>query len=168
MALRDFFRLDDAHPFTGRHMLAVVLAFFGVVIAVNFVMAFAATGTFPGLVVENSYVASQEYNGLLAKARQQAEAGWRMDMTAPRGVIDVRLAGHDGNAARGLSVTAFAARPSSTHDDRMIVLPATGDAYRAAEALPAGQWEVDVEARRDGDIVFRELRRIFVMPDKAG
>ena len=34
-------------------------------------MAFAATGTFPGLVVENSYVASQHYDELLAKARAQ-------------------------------------------------------------------------------------------------
>ena len=72
LALRDFFRLDDQHPFTGRHMLAVVCTFFGVVIAVNVVMAIAATGTFPGLVVANSYVASQGYNELLAAARAQA------------------------------------------------------------------------------------------------
>ena len=35
--IRDFFRLDDDHPFTGRHMLAVVLLFFGTIIAVNIV-----------------------------------------------------------------------------------------------------------------------------------
>jgi len=41
-------------PFTGRHMLAVLVGFFGVVIAVNFIMASYATSTFGGVVVENS------------------------------------------------------------------------------------------------------------------
>ncbi|CAN5652759.1 hypothetical protein BH11ACT8_BH11ACT8_25200 [soil metagenome] len=74
--VRNPFRLDDEHPFTGRHMLAVVFAFFGTVITVNFVMAYLATGTFPGLVVENSYVASQNYNQSLADTRALAGATW--------------------------------------------------------------------------------------------
>ena len=44
-------------PFTGRHMAAIMVAFFGVVIAVNVYMARLATSTFTGVVVENSYVA---------------------------------------------------------------------------------------------------------------
>ena len=48
--------------FTGRHMLAAMLGFFGVVIAVNVVMATLAAKTFSGTVVDNSYVASQQRN----------------------------------------------------------------------------------------------------------
>ena len=40
--------------FTGRHMAAIMVAFFGVIIAVNFTMARFATATFGGRVVENS------------------------------------------------------------------------------------------------------------------
>ncbi|MGE0776676.1 MAG: FixH family protein, partial [Sphingomonadaceae bacterium] len=52
--------------FTGRHMAIILIAFFGVVIAVNFYMARMAIGTFGGTVVDNSYVASQRFNGWLA------------------------------------------------------------------------------------------------------
>jgi nitrogen fixation protein FixH len=162
--MRGFFRLDDEHPFTGWHMLAAVIAFFGVVIAVNVVMAVAATGTFPGLVVRNSYVASQNYNALLANARAQAEAGWRLELDAPEGILAARLLGGDGALRRDLDVTAVAGRPSTTRHDSLIALAETADGYRASEALPPGLWEVEVEARHRGELVFREVRRVTVRP----
>ena len=48
--------------FTGKHALAVFVGAFGVIIAVNLVLAYNAVKTFPGLEVKNSYVASQEFN----------------------------------------------------------------------------------------------------------
>ena len=54
--------------FTGKHMAAVFIGGFGVVIAVNLVMASYAVGSFHGTVVENSYVASQNYNDWLRQA----------------------------------------------------------------------------------------------------
>ena len=48
--------------FTGRHMTMVLVAFFGTIIVVNFTMARFASSTFGGVVVENSYVASQHFN----------------------------------------------------------------------------------------------------------
>jgi nitrogen fixation protein FixH len=39
--------------FTGWHMTTILVAFFGVVIAVNFFMARMAVGTFGGTVVDN-------------------------------------------------------------------------------------------------------------------
>lgn len=164
MALRDFFRLDDDHPFTGRHMLAVVLLFFGVIISVNVVMAVAATGTFPGLIVKNSYVASQNYNDVLASARTQARSGWAMELSAPAGRLEIRLSRGDGAPVDGLEVTAIAGRPSSTRYDQVIAFAGSGGLYRAAKHLDAGQWEVDVEARRDGALVFRDRRRLFISP----
>jgi nitrogen fixation protein FixH len=53
-------------PFTGYHMAAILIGFFGIVIAVNIYMAKVAVGTFGGTVVDNSYVASQNYNEWLA------------------------------------------------------------------------------------------------------
>ena len=61
--------------FTGRHMLLVMVAFFGVTITVNLVLAFFATSSWTGLIVKNSYVASQEYNEKLAEARAQDALG---------------------------------------------------------------------------------------------
>ena len=61
--------------FTGRHMLVLMLAFFGVVVAVNLLMATLATRTFGGTVVDNSYVASQRYNRWLDAGARAESAG---------------------------------------------------------------------------------------------
>ena len=159
---RNPFRLDDEHPFTGRHMLAVVLAFFGTIIAVNLVMAFLATGTFPGLVVKNSYVASQHYNERLAETRAHERSGWKMDMAVPGGVLALTLVDRDGRSLPGLAVTAAAGRPSTTAEDRVLELVADGSAYRAAGPLAPGIWDVAVEARDGGALVYAERRRIHV------
>jgi nitrogen fixation protein FixH len=162
MRIRDLLRLDDDHPFTGRHMLLVVLLFFGTIIAVNIAMVVAATGTFPGLVVKNSYVASQHYNELLESARIQNEAGWQVELAAPDGVITFRLADREGVARQRLRVTALAGRPSSTLEDRVIDLVEGPGGYVAAEGLPAGLWDVDIEAKRGDELIFREQRRLHV------
>eukprot|EP01035_Chromulina_nebulosa_P040301 gene40301-54499_t len=57
-------------------MTAIMCAFFAVVIGVNMLMASDAIRTFGGTVVDNSYVASQQYNGWLAEARVQRLYGW--------------------------------------------------------------------------------------------
>lgn len=168
MGIRRFFRLDDQHPFTGRHMLAIVLLFFGTIISVNIVMALAATGTFPGLVVENSYVASQHYNETLAEARARDQAGWTADVAAPAGVIAVRIVDRDGRPLRGLEVTVTAGRPSTVQEDRTFDLVADGDGYRAGEALPEGLWELAVEAHDGGRLVFGTRQRLQVRAGGAG
>ena len=61
--------------FTGWHMLLVMCLFFGTIISVNFYMAWQATHTWSGLVVKNTYIASQEFNGKVAEARALAATG---------------------------------------------------------------------------------------------
>ena len=58
-------------PLTGRKVLAIAVAAFGVVIAANLVLAWQAVGTFPGTETANSYVASQNFNRTLAEAKAQ-------------------------------------------------------------------------------------------------
>lgn len=65
-------------PFTGWHMTGIVVAMFGLVIAVNVLMASYAIGTFGGTVVDNSYVASQRFNDWLAEARAQRALKWNV------------------------------------------------------------------------------------------
>ena len=73
--------MKHARPFTGWHMTAILVAGFAVVIAVNMAMATIAVRSFGGTVVENSYVASQKFNGWLAQARAQEKLGWRDRVT---------------------------------------------------------------------------------------
>src|SRR3546814_19061021 len=73
------------------------IAFFGVVISVNIVMASFALSTFGGTVVDNSYVASQHYNEWLARADAQDRLGWdkRVEVDGSR---HVRLIGRNAGA----------------------------------------------------------------------
>ena len=94
--------------FTGRHMTAVLVGSFGIVVAVNLAMATLATRGFGGVVVENSYVASQKYNGWLDQARKQQALGWSVQVKRQRsGTIALALHG----VPDGATVTAQLRRP---------------------------------------------------------
>ena len=143
-------------------MLAVVLLFFGTIIGVNIVMVISATGTFPGLVVKNSYVASQNFNRTLAEARAQAETGWRMELDADDGVDrGPSLRPRRRPAPRLASPPRPDARRPPARTARSS-WSRTSAGYRAAEALPPGLWEIAIEARRDGTRVFGARERIHV------
>ncbi|MEM6585333.1 MAG: FixH family protein, partial [Pseudomonadota bacterium] len=58
--------------FTGKHMLITMVVGFGIVAAVNFYMASRAVGGFHGIVVDNSYVASQKFNDWMDEAESMA------------------------------------------------------------------------------------------------
>lgn len=133
--------------FTGWHMAAILTGFFAVVIAVNFTMARLAVATFGGTVVDNSYVASQHYARWLSDAEAQDRAGWRAetDMVAGRVTLTLHRAGRPVAGAR---VRASARHPLGALPDRVIELApaATPGRYRATAPLPAGRWQVLIEA----------------------
>lgn len=138
--------------FTGRHMLTAMLLFFGTVIAVNVVMARFALTTFGGTVVDNSYVASQEYNGWLAKARAQKALGWETDF-----VVDadrrIEVTSRDAKALiEGARVSGIARHPLGRMPDLGLRFVSMGEGrYRTLEKLPAGRWDVHLTIRRGGD-----------------
>jgi len=137
--------------FTGWHMTAVMVAFFTVVIGVNVIMATSAVRTFGGVVVDNSYVASQRFNAWLAEARVQDKLGWRIDArSTPDGTLVVRLRDARG-PINGALVAVDAEHPLGRLPGRAFVLAGGGDGtYSAVHALPHGRWRIRVEARSQG------------------
>lgn len=134
-------------PFTGRHMALIMVGFFGVVVCVNFFMAHLASSTFTGVVVKNSYVASQHFNGWLDEARAERKLGWRA--TARReadGRVGVALLGVPAGAA----VSGQAWHPLGKASDRELHFRAGGDGFRSDEAIPAGRWRIRLEVAADG------------------
>lgn len=140
--------------FTGRHMLAIMLAFFGVVIAVNVVMATVAVRTFGGTVVDNSYVASQRFNRWLAEGRAQDRLGWTARVRLEEGRrIRVDLSDRSGPLG-GAGVEAVARHPLGRAADVTLRLAAAGNGvYVSQETLPAGRWLVHLEIRRGANRV---------------
>jgi len=131
--------------FTGWHMTAIMVTFFAIVFAVNFFMAHLASSTFSGLVVENSYDASQSFNGWLGDAAREKALGW--DATATRladGRVAVRIA-PDGKTAVPATATlsAEAKRPLGLPDDRNLGFVRAADgSYVSTAPLAAGRWKL--------------------------
>jgi nitrogen fixation protein FixH len=132
-------------PFTGRHAAAILVAFFGVVIAVNFAMARLASSTFGGVVVENSYVASQNFNGWLDEARREKALGWSAEAARlSDGRLILRLTGAPDS---GVAVTALARHPLDRAPDQALRLTRQTDGrFVSDQALPAGRWRLRIEA----------------------
>jgi nitrogen fixation protein FixH len=148
--------------FTGRHMLIVVVSFFGVVIAVNLTMAVLASQTWTGLVVKNSYVASQHYNEVLAEARQQDSLGWNGALAYDGERLVFALRDRDGLPVHVLDARVRVSRPTHERDDQAVDLTPTSSGYEAEAALAAGIWNADVTARRNDGLTYRAHFRLAV------
>lgn len=132
-------------PFSGYHMLALTVSFFGVVITVNMVMATFAAQTFGGTVVDNSYVASQAFNHWLDEAHAQQALGWRL--TAER---EGRYAVINLEGAPGAHVAATAVHPlGRLPNETLHFVPISGGRYRSAETLPNGRWRLEIEVSKE-------------------
>jgi nitrogen fixation protein FixH len=140
--------------FTGWHMTGILVGFFGIVIAVNFTMAVYANTTFGGIVVENSYVASQEFNRWLGEARSEDGLGWDARTTwRPDG----RLAVSVNHAPDGIRLQAFARHPLGRLPDRALTFEPLGSGqFLSREALPRERWSLRLTLSANGRVWRRE------------
>lgn len=131
---------QDTH-FTGRKMLLIMVSFFGVIIAVNGTMLTLAVKTFGGLVVDNSYVASQKFNENIAAAQAQPIRGWSLDLTADADALVLKINDRDGSHIDGLDIDVNISRP--THNRSTITVPmieTEPGIYEGPATLQRGQW----------------------------
>ena len=137
---------------TGRHVLFMVLAFFGVMIVANVIFIRAAINTFPGVSEEKSYVQGLHYNDAIEQRSKQALLGWSAEIvevsrTNESGKIVVRMT-KDNTALTGLSLTGVLKRP--THDDADQPLTFVSNAEGLYEAefgtFSSGVWDLVLQA----------------------
>lgn len=127
-------------PFTGRHAAMIIVAFFAVVVSVNLVMARLASQTFGGVVVENSYVASQQYNRWLNEAAREKALGWTL--VSRRG-DDSRLAVTLAGAPADAAISAEARHPLGRKPGFALTFAADGGGrFVSRQVLPEGRWIV--------------------------
>ncbi len=145
--------------FTGWHMLACMIAFFGVIITVNFTMAYMASGTWTGLVVKNSYVASQKFNGELKDAQLQAESGIRSRLTYADGELVIRVSNRDGTGILPSQAEAWIGRPAFEQQDRILRADCQdGGLCVVRSDLKPGLWAIRFLAVAEGRSYRRDAR----------
>jgi nitrogen fixation protein FixH len=132
-----------SRKFTGYHMLAVLVAFFGTVIAVNLTMASLASSTFGGIQVQNSYVASQNFNTWLEQAEEQEKLGWQV-ASSWQGDGRLRVTATGPGPAATLQATAR--HPLGQMPDLDLAFERAADgAFVSLDKLPPGRWIVRLQ-----------------------
>lgn len=145
---------------TGRHVLAITLSAFGVIIAVNLLMAVLAVGSFPGLEVPNSYVASQSFDR--ERAAQEA-LGWTVAASHDGDDLLLTIRDAQGLPAAIHDLAATIGRPTHTRDDQRLDFAAEGGSFRAPVALGPGVWHLHLVAQATDGTEFRQR-----LPIEAG
>jgi nitrogen fixation protein FixH len=150
----------------GGHVLAGLISFFLVVASVNGFMMYSAISTMPGLDAgRNGYDVSQRYNGEIRAAEAQAARGWSTDAELIRTGAGVRAAitfsDASGEAVDGLVVRMLFAHPADRRQDRSVTLaPLSQGRYAATvDALPAGAWDITIQADRDSARLYQSRGR---------
>jgi nitrogen fixation protein FixH len=154
-------------PLTGRSVLMMLAAFFGVMFVVNFYMAREAIATHPGLDHKNPYEAGVAYNREIEAAKAQNTLGWSVGLTrAKKGAateVTATVKDKAGQPVTGLEAALHFDYPSTSRRDKEVAAAAIADGvYAGAAELTPGHWQVEIEFKRDGGTVFRSKNTLNV------
>lgn len=156
-------------PLTGRFVLLTLLAFFGVVFAVNFAMMKLAIDTLPGTEVDSAYSASLGYEKEIAAAHAQNSRNWQVNAHIQRGpdgnaTLLVEARDNGGAPISGLKFQGRLERPTDRRADRPVELPEVGRGiYRgSAPLVAAGQWDLVLEGDAAGRRMFLSKNRVLL------
>lgn len=153
----------------------IFVGMFAVVVTANLIMMYFATSTFTGLETKSAYERGVGYNQLIAQQEAQDSLGWTVALqaegrsTGEPGAVErpttliLSMVDADGNPLDGAHVEASVRRPTvAGYDYDVRLLPVGAGKYGTDIILPmAGQWDVQVYARR-GDDTYRLRDRVIL------
>ncbi len=156
-----------AKELTGRHVLAMLVAFFGFVMLVNFFLVKAAISTFGGVDTKSSYEAGRLFEGEVAKAAAQNARDWQVNAhLSPSGdeqVLTVDLHDARGAPVTGVDVKAKLAHPIDERNDVTVALnQIDAGTFRGQAKVAAGVWQIELLVVRGDEQLFRSKNRVIV------
>jgi len=161
--------LASPKPLTGGKVLFMLIAFFGVVIAVNGIMAKLAIQTLPGTEVDSAYSASLAYENEIAAAHDQNARNWKVDahiQRGPDGGATLEVEAHDssGLPMSGLKFEGRFERPADRRADQAVTLAevASGVYRGSAPLIGPGQWDLVLEGDTAGQRLFLSKNRVLL------
>ncbi|APZ53526.1 FixH family protein [Salipiger abyssi] len=144
---------------TGWHVLAIFVGAFGVIIGVNIALAYNAVATFPGLEVDNSYVASQTFD---ARREAQEALGWTVETSHDEGHVVLAITDEKGYPVQPKTLSAKIGRTTNVKDDRTPDFTFDGRAYVAEDHLAPGYWNVWLSAEAFDGTRFEQRLELYV------
>lgn len=153
-------------PLTGRMVLLCLLAFFGVVFAVNAIMVRAAISTFGGAESVSAYKAGLAFNHEIEAARRQDARHWAVTAHVARNgdglaAVEVTVSAPPAMLPADVSAQVSLAHPTDGRRDHPVeVTQVRPGVFRGAVAAEAGQWDLLIDLSRGEERLFRSRNRI--------
>jgi nitrogen fixation protein FixH len=152
---------------SGWTVLVTLLAFFGVIFAVNGVMIYAALSTLTGTDTDSAYQAGLQYEQEVAQAQAQDARHWRVDAKltpfAAGERLDISTRDAAGQPLGGMDASVTFERPTDRRLDRSLALVEDGAGrFHGSTELAPGQWDLVIALTRDGAQMFLSKNRIIL------
>jgi len=145
--------------FSGRMFLAVMVSAFGIVVGANLTLAYFAIGSFPGLEVSNTYVASQTFD---ARRKAQKALGWHASVRQRGSSLQLTFRTADDRPVIPPQVSLQMKGSATAAHDRILDLERAGAGFQATLDVPAGNWTAEITAIAADGNVFTEWRRMII------
>ncbi|MGL1921279.1 MAG: FixH family protein [Hyphomicrobiales bacterium] len=144
---------------TGWHFLFMMLGFFATIIMVNIVFVTSALDAFSGLVVKNSYVASQFYNEKIEQAEKQKSLGWQLDLLVNDQGVDFILLDKQNKPISKKLVTLNLLPNRDAKGDIHLILNETEAGHYTAKLpadanTPNGVWWLELDVLQGGELFY--------------
>ena len=151
---------------TGGMVATMLILFFGVVVSVNATILTMALRTMPGVETRSAYEDSQRFNEEIARQHERDSRGWSVAATLARqgsgAALTVGLADRLGGSLSGFVTSARLRHPATSARDRELALSESrpGHYEGRVEAIAAGAWILELQARRGEEVVFVSRSRV--------
>ena len=149
----------SAKPLTGRKVFIITASAFAIIIGVNFYMARQAVSTFPGLVTEDSYSRSQEFD---ADRAAQVALGWEVEADIEDGQLMLTIADDSGAFPEPQNLEVVLGRAATDREDVMPEFVLENGVLVASVNLEGGMWKLWINATSADGIQFRREIELYV------
>jgi nitrogen fixation protein FixH len=153
----------------GKHIILMLILFFGAIIGVNTMFIVQSIETFRGEDQHDPYLQGIDFNRTLDERAEQAALGWNATLEAVRGAggaVTVEITLHDkkGAALDGLALTGELRHPTDSERDRLLVLRNAGKGTYVATLghVSPGMWDIIVQSAKPKAVPFEASRRIWL------
>ena len=153
---------------TGKHVLAIFIGFFAVVLTANAIFITLAVKSFPGEQEKKSYLQGLHFNTRIEEREAQNALGWRAEITAGRiesgeAAIDLAFTTAAGRPLSGLTLSGVLTRPASDEFDAALTFEEVGAGlYRAYAPAAAGAWRVQASTKNERGDRFELEKRLTI------
>lgn len=135
---------------TGRHVLFMLLAFFGVMLSVNVFFTVMAVKSFSGEDVPRSYRQGIEYNKTIERRAAQNALGWSAHINSAKDKIIIEIRDKEKQPIADLSVSGQLRHPATLSNDQTLeFIQQPNGSYHADIFGLQGKWELEGTARSE-------------------